>query len=142
MFSALSDPAIYSFMDDPPPVSVEALAERYGRLETRMSGDGRERWLNWIVRETATARAIGFVQATVKEDGTALVAYVIIPAAQGRGFAREATEAMIGELRASYGSGLLRASVDARNFPSIALLVALGFREARTSSDGDLIFEL
>ena len=142
MFAALSDPAIYRFMDEAPPDSLEALAQRYARLETRLSGDGRERWLNWVVRESATSRAIGFVQATVREDGSALVAYVIAPAAQGQGFAREATTAMIGELRERYGSTRLRASTDPRNAASIALLSSLGFREMRKSSSGDRIFEL
>ena len=39
-------------------------------------------------RQSATSRAIGFVQATVREDGSALVAYVIAPVAQEQGFAR------------------------------------------------------
>ncbi len=142
MFEALSDPSIYRFMEEAPPESLEALAGRYARLETRLSADGRERWLNWVVRESATSRAIGFVQATVREDGSALVAYVIAPPAQGQGFAREATTAMIGELRGRYGSSRFRASVDPRNAASLALLAALGFLEMRKSGSGDRIFEL
>jgi ribosomal-protein-alanine N-acetyltransferase len=141
MFSALSDPAIYRYIDEAPPASVEALAERYARLETRQSINGGERWLNWIVRETATQRAVGFVQATVKDDDTAFVAYVIAPEAQRKGFAREATAAMMAELRTTYGASKLRASVDAANAASIALLAFLGFRET-TEVAGDRIFEL
>ena len=140
MFSALSDPAIYRYIDEAPPATVESLAERYARLETRQSGNGEERWLNWIVREAATARAVGFVQATVKEDGTAFVAYVIAPAAQGKGFAREATESMLGELRSTYGASRFRANVDHQNATSIALLRNLGFRET-SQNGGDRIFE-
>ena len=142
MFAALSDAEIYRFMDEARPASLEALAERYGRLETRLSGDGRERWLNWVVRERASAKAVGFVQATLREDGTTLIAYVIIPAFQRQGFAREATVAMIEELRSKYGAKRLRASVDPRNKASLALLASLGFRELRKGGRGDRIFVL
>jgi ribosomal-protein-alanine N-acetyltransferase len=140
MFEALSDRAIYRFIDEAPPASVEALATRYARLESRRSGDGREHWLNWVVREPASGNAVGFVQASVMENGTAFVAYVIAPPSQGKGYGREATAAMIEELERGYGAKLLRASVDARNAASIALAAALGFAEARRDG-GDIIFE-
>lgn len=140
MFAALADPALYRYIEEAPPASLEALAERYARLESRRSGDGREHWLNWIARDTASGKAVGFVQATVQEDGTAFVAYVIAAPHQGRGLGREATAAMIAELRSAYGVRRLRASIDARNAPSIALATALGFGEARRDG-GDVIFE-
>jgi RimJ/RimL family protein N-acetyltransferase len=142
MFAVLSDAAIFRFMDEAPPASLEALADRYGRLETRLSGDGRERWLNWVVREKASAKAVGFVQATLREDGTTLIAYVITPAFQKRGFAREATRAMIAELGSKYGAKRPRASVDPRNTASLALLASLGFREVPKGGGGDRIFVL
>ena len=141
MFEALSDRAIYRFIDEAPPASVDTLAVRYARLESRRSGDGREHWLNWVVREPASGRAIGFVQATVMESGTAFIAYVIAPSSQGQGYGREATAAMIEELRARYGATELRANVDARNAASIKLAAALGFAEA-SRDGGDIIFEL
>jgi RimJ/RimL family protein N-acetyltransferase len=140
MFATLDDPAIYHFIDEAPPVSLEALAERYARLESRRSGDRREHWLNWVVRDSTSGKALGFVQATVAESGSAFVAYVIAPASQGHGFGREATAAMIAELQASYGVRKLSASVDVRNAASLALLGALGFTQARREG-GDAIFE-
>ena len=125
LFAALSDPAIYRFIDEKAPVSVEALAARYGRLESRRSGDGSEHWLNWIAREKSSGIAVGYVQATVMPDGTAWVAYVIAPAHQRQGFGLEATTAMIAELRSAYGAKTLRASVDPGNAASINLLRAL-----------------
>jgi len=141
LFAALSDPAIYRYIEEKPPVSLDALAERYARLESRKSADGREHWLNWAVREIASGAAVGFVQATAFKDRSAFVAYVIAPAYQKRGFAREATAAMNDELRASYNVRRFRASVDPRNAASIALLVALGFTESAPDGN-DRIFEL
>lgn len=140
MFEALSDHAIYRYIDEARPASVDALAARYTRLESRRSGDGREHWLNWVVREPASGKAVGFVQASVLENGTGFVAYVIAPASQGLGYGREATAAMIAELERGYGVKRLCASVDARNAASIALAQALGFTEARRDG-GDIIFE-
>jgi len=139
MFEALADPALYRYIDEKQPVSLEALAARYGRLESRRSGDGREHWLNWVLREKASGKAVGFVQASVLEDGTAFVAYVVAPEHQRRGFGREATVAMMAELRASYAAREYRASVDARNEPSLRLLAGLGFTESHRDL-GDIIF--
>ncbi len=50
MFALLSDPALYRYIDEAPPADVDHLRARYARLERRESADGRQRWLNWVVR--------------------------------------------------------------------------------------------
>ena len=100
MFELLQDPAIYRYENEPPP-SLEWLRERYRRLESRRSADGREQWLNWIVR-LRTGEATGFVQATVHDDHSAGIAYVFASRYWGQGFAGEAVRAMIGELVPRY----------------------------------------
>lgn len=57
MFAVLSDPAIYTHENQPPP-SLEWLRERFRRLETRRSADGRERWLNWVIRMPSAELAV------------------------------------------------------------------------------------
>ena len=141
MFTALADPAIYLYVDEAPPVSIEKLADRYSRLESRRSGDGTEYWLNWVARETATGNIAGYVQATVA-GSRAFIAYVIAPSFQGKGFGREAAFAMIGELQYTYNVRQLRANVDLRNAASLALLRSLGFREIAGADAGDQLFEL
>src|SRR5262245_56366218 len=66
MFAVLSDPAIYEH-ENAPPASADALRDRYRKLETRRSGDGRQEWLNWVVR-LADGELTGYVQATVYPD--------------------------------------------------------------------------
>jgi len=63
MFAVLSDPAIYEYENQPPP-SLEWLRTRFTKLESRLSANGREQWLNWVVR-LPTSELIGYVQATV-----------------------------------------------------------------------------
>lgn len=125
MFAVLSDPAIYAFENAPPP-SVEWLRERFRRLESRRSPDGRERWLNWVVRTPGEGLA-GYVQATVHPDAAASVAYEFASRFWGRGIAGRAVAAMIGELASEYGVRRLYAVAVRDNERSIRLLGRLGF---------------
>jgi RimJ/RimL family protein N-acetyltransferase len=125
MFAVLSDPAIYEYENAPPP-SVEWLRERYRRLETRRSADGHEQWLNWVIRVPG-AGLIGYVQATVHHDGRAAIAYELASRSWGRGLARAAVEAMIGELVARHGVRTLTAVLKRGNDRSLRLLERLGF---------------
>jgi RimJ/RimL family protein N-acetyltransferase len=129
MFALLSDPALYRYIDEDPPSDVDKLRARYARLESRESADGRQRWLNWVVRLPGQP-PLGFVQATVLGDGSAWVAYLLGSAHQGRGHATRATAAMLAHLEAEHGTSRLLANVEVDNLASIRLLQRLGFRAA------------
>lgn len=129
MFEVLCDPAIYEY-ENAPPVSMQALHDRYQRLEARRSGDGRELWLNWVVRlvdKTQRGPLIGFVQATVFAGGHAFVAYEFGSRWWGRGLARRAVTAMIDELQGPYHVRSLAAVLKAANGRSLRLLQRLSF---------------
>lgn len=128
MFAVLRDPAIYEHENAPPP-SVGWLRERLRRLESRTSPDGTERWLNWVIRVPG-AGLVGYVQATVRADGDAAIAYVLSSAHWGRGVARRAVEAMIAELAARHGVRSLSAVLKRENLRSLRLLERLGFSPA------------
>jgi RimJ/RimL family protein N-acetyltransferase len=128
MFVVLSDPAIYEYENAPPP-SREWLRARFTRLQTRLSGDGSERWLNWVIRVPSGA-LIGYVQATVRSNGTAGIAYEVASAWWGQGLATRAVQAMIDELAARYGVQRLEAIAVQRNHRSLRLLERLGFAPA------------
>ena len=125
MFGVLSDPAIYAHENEPP-ASIESLRARFARLESRRSPRGDEQWLNWVVREPAGA-LVGYVQATVRADGRAAIAYVLSSAHWGRGLARAAVEAMLGELAEHHGANCLTAVLKRGNLRSLRLLERLGF---------------
>jgi RimJ/RimL family protein N-acetyltransferase len=129
MYALLADPALYRHENEPPP-SVDWLRERFGRLESRRSSDGREEWLNWVIRLRAEGDLAGYVQATVRADGSAAIAYVLGSAYWGRGLATEAVRAMIDELAAQHGVHTLRAVLKRSNEPSLRLLQRLGFAPA------------
>ena len=129
MFALLSDPALYRYIDEAPPADADSLRARYARLERRESADGRQRWLNWVVRAPGQP-PLGYVQATVLDNGSAWVAYLLGSAHQGRGHATRATAAMLAHLESEHGTSRLLANVEAENLPSIRLLQRLGFRAA------------
>jgi RimJ/RimL family protein N-acetyltransferase len=125
MFEVLADPRIYEF-ENAPPRSPAWLRERYARLESRRSADGREQWLNWVLR-LADGALIGYVQATVRADARAAIAYELNSRHWGRGLAHEAVAAMIGELASAYGVRRLSAVFKRDNVRSRRLLERLGF---------------
>lgn len=143
MFAVLSDPAIYEFENEPP-ASEEALARRYARLERRTSDDGRDLWLNWVVRLPDGALA-GYVQATVEPDGTTYVAYQLASRFWRQGIGSRAVAAMLDELRTQHGATRFAAVLKARNHRSLGLLCRLGFvpataaQAARLGGDADEI---
>jgi RimJ/RimL family protein N-acetyltransferase len=128
MYALLKDPALYRHMDGDPPPSAEHLRGIYGKLESRSSPDGSQGWFNWVV-STLDGPPVGYVQATVAGE-LAWIAYVVGSAHQGRGYAREATAAMIDHLGAEHGVRRFLAVAEADNRPSLSLLHALGFRGA------------
>jgi RimJ/RimL family protein N-acetyltransferase len=127
MFEVLADPAIYAF-ENAPPRSVAWLEERFRRLETRRSPDGSEAWLNWVVRLPGGELA-GYVQATVRPDASALIAYEFASRHWGRGIGSAATRAVLHELQATWGVRVGIAVCKRANLRSAAMLQRLGFRD-------------
>ncbi len=125
LFPLYADAEIWIFVNAPPPNTLEALTARHRFLESRSSPDGSERWLNWAVR--AEGRIVGFVEATVSIDGRVEIAYFIGKGFQGRGFGTDATATMLAFLSQRLTGVDFWATVDARNEPSVRLLMRLGF---------------
>jgi RimJ/RimL family protein N-acetyltransferase len=135
MFVVLSDPAIYEYESEPPQ-SLEGLRERFAELESRRSPNGREQWLNWVIR-LPDGRLAGYVQATVHPDRHASIAYELNSSHWGRGLARQAVEAMLGELATHHGVPRATAVLKQVNQRSLRLLQRLGF----TPASGELLVQ-
>ena len=142
LFDGLSNPCLYEFIDSDPPASVAWLQKRFQRLSAGTSSDGREIWLNWAVRITDSSRYIGTVQATINQDRTAHIAYVLFDDSWGYGYAREATTEILKHLHNAHSITVFRADVDPRNQRSIALLESLGFRQSAYRANATIIRHL
>ena len=129
MFDVLSDPAIYEF-ENSPPKSRAWLEDRFAKLESRVSADGTEQWLNWVIRLPTGALA-GYVQATVTDERTAHIAYELASKFWRQGIGSASVNAMLSELETNYGVRAFSATLKAKNDRSLALLKSLGFGSAR-----------
>ena len=128
MFVVLSDPAICEFEGVPPP-SVEALRRGYDRRATRLSPDGSQWWLNWVVRPPS-GELKGYVQATVLGTGASYVGYEFASPFWRRGIASAAVSAMLLELAEGLQVHTFVAALKQANFRSMGLLRKLGFTKA------------
>lgn len=139
MFAVLGDPALYEY-ENAPPASSAWLRERFARLESRRSANGEEQWLNWVIRLGAHG-LIGFVQATVFPTGRAAIAYVLSSKHWGAGYAHEACEALIRELREHHHVQTFHAVFKRRNLRSLRVLERLGFVPAPAQTPGSPALE-
>lgn len=137
LYDYLSDRRLYAFIPQDPPVSAQALEDRYRKLSARRSPDGGEAWLNWAIRLRGVERYAGVLEATVRGDGAAFIAYTIFVPYQGRGFAREGCKRLLSHLFQDYGVSTIVAEVDTRNAASIALVEALGFASVSYRQNAD-----
>jgi [ribosomal protein S5]-alanine N-acetyltransferase len=146
LFAALRDARLYEFLDENPPVSVQELEVKLARSESRLSPDGKEHWLNWVVRAESGVIA-GYVQATVEETKDTNVAYVFSPNFQGHGIASAAVQRMLDMVASQYQASRFFIITEANNEKSSRLAQRLGFTLApqdvcamRQVGPGDLLF--
>ena len=128
LFAVLAEPALYEFIEEDPPASVELLRRKFARSESRRSPDGSQQWLNWVVRDEAL-NAAGYVQATVAADLQTHIAYMFGSAFQGRGIASTAVAQMLAIVAAEFGVTTFFAVAERKNSRSVRLAERLGFAE-------------
>ena len=140
MATALADPSLYRWTGGEPE-GEDALAVRFARQVRGVSADGEQWWFNWVLRERVSSTAAGFVQATVVDDfhqrGLAEVAWVLAPAYQGHGLAREAGTAMVAWLQ-EHGVATVIAHVHPQHAASGAVARAIGLRPTDELVDGEV----
>ena len=134
LFPALSDPRLYAYVEERPPKSEAALAQRYAQLERGAPEGSGEIWLNWAIRLLPSREYIGTLQATIYRDHAASIAYVLSPTHWRFGYATEAVQWLLEHLATELGVVEIRASVDTRNEASWRLLERLRFTRVQTQA--------
>lgn len=127
LFPLLADPRLYTHIPLEPLASLQALCERLARLSARRSPDGSELWLNWVMCHVRDGAFVGRVQATVRAERSAYLAYEVFPANWRRGYALEGCTRIIRWLIDELDVIEFSAEVDALNAASLGLLERLGF---------------
>lgn len=137
MFEPLQAAALYSWISSEPPVSVDALAARWLRNESRLAPDGGAAWLAWAMR--AGDRIVGKLDAEITTAHIASnVGYLVFVDHWGQGFASEAVRAISDHL-ASAGIGEQHATVTVGNRASCRVLEKCGFQRRALLPANDVI---
>ena len=133
----VQDPTLYTFIPDEPP-SLPQLQERYRFWQSRISPDGMEYWLNYVLFLSTTDECVGTLQAGVNlTTREASVAYMITTSCQKRGLGTEALSALINHLQTDYDVRVIKAWIDVRNRASIRLVERLGLSQVEFIQEAD-----
>lgn len=127
MFGLWQDRDIYTFVPEEPPPTLAWLTQRYDKLTSRQSPIGDEAWLQWALRRKEDRVLIGRVEASVRLDAKAQLAWLLGTSYTGQGYAREAVRRMLDHLRDDYAVREVDVEIDTRNLRSLRLAEALGF---------------
>ena len=123
--------------------TLEELEAKYQRQSVGQSPDGRQGWLNWMLRRLADGQLIGTVQATLYHPQTggieAELAWVIGGDHQGNGCGREGALAMSGWLR-EHGVDGLTAHIHPQHEASIGIARALGLSATKEMSGEEVLW--
>jgi [ribosomal protein S5]-alanine N-acetyltransferase len=138
MWPLLQDPSLYQHVPQDLPTSLQRLTWRYALLAARLSPEGDEVWLNWVLRRRDQRDCIGSVQVTLYGDASAYLAYELGSAFWHRGFASEACAAVLQALQADFGVQCVIAEVDTLNAASIRLLERLAFTRTALQREADV----
>jgi ribosomal-protein-alanine N-acetyltransferase len=139
LYPLFQDSRIYCYIPQNPPISLAWLQQRYQKLESRLSPNNEEAWLNWAVRlkQVIPPQYVGRVEASILQNRAAKIAYEFVPQFWGNGYATEACQYVLQLLFADYSVNEALAIVDTRNEASIRLLERLGFEQIGFQADAD-----
>lgn len=137
IFEQLLDKRLYQFIPQDPPTSLQVLETRYLALSSRLSPNGQEAWLNWVIRCRDSSVYVGTLEATVHTNRTAALAYMIFPLFWRQGYAKEGCSRIIDNLFKDYGVSVVTVNIDTRNIASISLVEALGMKRVSTQTNAD-----
>ncbi|MEV0994378.1 GNAT family N-acetyltransferase [Nonomuraea sp. NPDC050202] len=140
MVHVLSAKTLYTFTGGSPP-TLDELRARYARQAIGRSPDGSQEWRNWILRTGPDAQAIGYVQATIMDNGRrAEVAWVIGAPWQGQGYASEAATALIAWLRTT-GVTTVQAHIHPAHTASATVARNAGLLPTVQFDDGEQLWQ-
>ncbi|MFF5209152.1 GNAT family N-acetyltransferase [Streptosporangium sp. NPDC000396] len=140
MVKVLDGEDLYTFTGGSAP-TLDELRARYTRQVLGRSADGLQEWHNWIIRVRDDGQAVGYVQATVMDEGRrAEIAWVVGLPWQGRGYASEAAQAMVDRL-GSRGVVSVQAHIHPDHAASAAVARRVGLSPTGLFNDGEQLWQ-
>lgn len=114
IYEQLLDQRLYQFIPQLPPTSLQTVETRYLALSSRLSPDGQEAWLNWVIRFRESRVYVGTLEATVHTNYTARIAYTIFPVFWRQGYAKEGCSCVLEHLFKEYRVSIVTADAPLR----------------------------
>lgn len=142
LFEVLADDRLYRFTGDRPPASEGALRSRFALLEHRRSPDRTQLWLNWTLHRHSDGAVVGYVQASVRADGEADVAWVVGVPFQGNGYASEAATRLVEWLVDELCILTVSAAIHPDHIASIRVAERAGLRATAEVIEGERVWRL
>jgi len=137
VLNSLNDDRIYKYIPLLRYDTKEKLEKRFTTLSSNEPNDGTCVWLNWILKEKSIDIYIGWIQATIYNNGKAALAYIIFPKYWRQGYAKEACGSIIEHILSTYSVESIFVEVDTKNQASIQLVKSLGFILVGEKKDAD-----
>jgi RimJ/RimL family protein N-acetyltransferase len=121
----------------PPPYMADALPVVRDRLRARPD---EAPWWNWLIVDRESGEAVGSVAfgGPVSPDGAVLVGYAIYADFEGRGYATEAVQALVGWAFGQPGVREVRALAPVWNTPALRVAENVGMRPVAADEDDDV----
>ena len=144
LFPVVNDEQLHRFTGGRPD-TIDELRARLEAWARERSPDGRQAWLNWVVRDAADGRVVGTTQATVERvrDGLeAVVAWTIGSVEQGRGFGSEAARAMAAWLLAHGGVSSIAAHIHPEHAASAGVARNAGLTPTDRIVEDEVVWRL
>lgn len=118
---------------------------RWSRNVNEIGADAHENWFkSWISKQPQNGflfvieilnTPVGMIRFDLKNDKSLEISILVEPSFQGKGIAKAAINASIGEIRVYFPEFTVTASIHKKNSPSIKLFKKLGFEESGKSGD-------
>jgi [ribosomal protein S5]-alanine N-acetyltransferase len=138
-YPLMQDEKIYEWISSVPPKSLESLTHHWQKLESRLSPDKTEAWLDWAVRRKSDGVYVGKLDACVTSNKIANnVGYFFFPKYWGLGLATEALKALTRHLIEN-DINELKAYVTEGNLASYRVLEKAGYKKSRIVLGNDTV---
>jgi RimJ/RimL family protein N-acetyltransferase len=133
MFALLNDIKLHQHIGGKPIENSETFKLRYSRLAKGWSSDGKEEWINWIIKNDGLC--VGYVQATISNN-EAYIAWVVGTKYQNKGFASAATKILIEWLYKNRTNNI-KANIGDLNEPSKRMAIKVGLVKTEMINNGE-----